>query len=516
MEKIFDAVNQFFEFIVPISDFLWDFPTNIEAYAAIPVLGNFSLAVLVLFGSGIFFTVKTRFVQLRRFKEGVRIVLDRKVADTGISPFAAFMLGTAMRAGPGNIVGVTGAISVGGPGALFWMYVSAFFGMSLAFAEATLAQLFKEKKKDEFVGGLPFYGKKILGNKHWIGIALAVLFIVYALINVPSQTFHLFTALGSAFDTITGTVHERTSPLYYGIGIFLIISISVIVLGGLKRVVGFTNKVVPVMAVLYLATALILIIVNIAILPKVIGMVITGAFSPHAVFGGLFGVALQQGIKRGLMANEAGQGTITMAASASDTNHPVKQGLVQSMGVFFDSMIICSVAGFMVIMAQLWTNTAMWDSIKDAKLTVFMSSAQELTPGTAMDGTITVVLSLCYALFAFTTLIGMITFADISANIISKNSKFLMTIRCVGALFFVPFGVVTVLAGLELGNIWYIADLMNIIVVYANVPIILIGSSMVFKSLKHYDKTGGKEGFASLDDAGFATPFWQKENRRAE
>lgn len=512
MEQLFATVNSFFDFIVPISDFLWDFPTNLGWYHAIPILGNFPLSVLVLFGSGIYFTIGTRCVQLRRFKESVKIVLDRKTSETGISPFAAFMLGTAMRAGPGNIVGVTGAISVGGPGALFWMYVSALFGMSLAFAEATLAQIFKEKKNDEFVGGLPYYGKKILGNHQWIGVALAVLFIAYALINLPSQTFHLFTAVGGAGDILTGVHHERTSPMYYGIGIVLIISIAVIVMGGLKRVVGFTNKVVPFMAVLYLSTALILILINIGTLPSVIVMVFKGAFSPEAIFGGMFGTVLQQGIRRGLMANEAGQGTITMAAAAADTDHPVKQGLVQSMGVFFDTMMICSVAGFMVIMARIWNlDPGQWDGIRDSKLEIFMTSVRHLTPGTMMDNAVSVIMCVCYALFAFTTLIGMIAFADICANIISRDKRFLLALRCVGAFFFIPFGVVTVLAGLELGNIWYIADLMNIIVVYANVPIILIGSKIVFKALRHYDQTGGDKGFVSLNDVGIASDYWTKE-----
>jgi AGCS family alanine or glycine:cation symporter len=424
------------------------------------------------------------------------------------------MLSSAMRVGPGNIMGVTGAVSVGGPGALFWMWTAATFGMATGFVEATLAQLFKEKKRDEYVGGLPFYGMKILGNRRWIGVSLSVLFVSYALLNVPSQTFHLFIALGSVASTVAGTVYPRTSGVYYALGALLIVSIAALVLGGLKRVIRFTDICVPFMAVLYCGLVLTLIFLNWRLIPFFFRSVFAGAFSPDAVFGGAFGVALQQGIKRGLMANEAGQGTITMAAAAASNRHPVEQGLVQSMGVFFDTMIICSMAGFVSVMARLWTspNGISWAAIKEDKLAVYMTSARELTPGVAFDGTVQALLALCYALFAFTTLIGMIVFAEICANMISRDQRFLVGLRAVGALFFVPFGVLTVLADLQLGNIWYLADLINIVVVLANVPILLVGRKFVFRALAHYERTGGKDGFVSSRDIGLETPFWTEES----
>ena len=301
--------------------------------------------------------------------------------------------------------------------------------------------------------------------------------------------------------------------MYYAIGIILVVSIASLVLGGMKRVTRFTDICVPVMAVVYCGIVLLLIIINFKDIPYFFAAVFGGAFKPDAIFGGLFGVALQQGIKRGLMANEAGQGTITMAASAASNKHPVEQGLVQSMGVFFDSFIICSMAGFVVVMAHVWSGDAgvAWESIKDDKLGVFMLSAQHLVPGTIMDAAVRGILSLCYALFAFTTLIGMIVFAEISANMISKDKKFIMGIRILGSLVFVPFGVLTVLANLQLGNIWYLADLMNIFLVFVNVPIIFLGSKYVFKALKHYNKTDGKEGFVSSRDIGLETSYWTEE-----
>ena len=509
MSVLFQSINSFFDFIVPISDFLWEFPTNFQWYKGIPVLGNFAFAVLLLLGTGIYLTFKTGFIQVMAFKKGIKILTTKKTTDTGISSLASFLLSSAMRVGPGNIMGVTGAISVGGPGALFWMWASAFFGMSTAFVESVLAQIFKEKNGKEYVGGLPFYGQKILGNKRWVGVVLSSFFIIYALFVIPSQAFHLFTSFGSIADTITGKSFGRQSTVYYGIAIVMVITVLLTVIGGIKRVTAVTDIMVPIMAVVYTIVVLIIIIVNLDKVPYFFKEVIGGAFKPNALFGGAFGVALAQGIKRGLMSNEAGQGTITMAAATAENNHPAEQGFVQALGVFLDTMVICSMTGFLIVMAHVWTGTAgvAWESIQASKLTVYLSSVQYLVPGTALDGTVTIIVSLCYGMFAFTTLLGLILFAEVSANLISRNKKFIMGIRLLGALFFVPFGALTVLAGLELTNLWYIGDFVNIVLVYVNVPIILIGSNIALKALNNYKETDG--GNFHSKSIGVDTEFWK-------
>ncbi|MGH4118212.1 alanine/glycine:cation symporter family protein [Clostridium sp.] len=509
MNVIFEAINSFFDFIVPIADFLWEFPTNFEWYASIPVLGNFALAVILLLGTGIYLTFKTGFIQVIAFKKGIKILATKKESDTGISPLASFLLSSAMRVGPGNIMGVTGAISVGGPGALFWMWVSAFFGMSTAFVESTLAQLFKEKNEKEYVGGLPFYGQKILGNKRWVGVILSSFFIIYALFVIPSQAFHLFTSFGSIADTVTGKTFGRESAVYYGIAIVMIIAVLLTVIGGIKRVTAVTDVLVPIMAVIYTIIIFLIILVNLDKVPYFFKEVFGGAFKPNALFGGAFGVALAQGIKRGLMSNEAGQGTITMAAATAENDHPAEQGFVQALGVFLDTMVICSMTGFLIVMAHVWTGDSgvAWETIKASKLTVYLSSVEYLVPGTAIDGIVTIVVSLCYGIFAFTTLLGLILFAEVSANLISRSKKFIMGIRLVGALFFVPFGALTVLAGLELKNLWYIGDFVNIVLVYVNVPIILIGSGIACKALKDYKRNSG-EKFKSKS-IGVNSDFWK-------
>lgn len=510
MEKLFESINMFFEFIVPITDFLWGFPTNYEWYSNIPILGKFTLANLLLMGGGIYFTIKTRFVQFREFKTGIKILATKKSSEQGVTPLAAFLLSSAMRVGPGNIMGVTGAISVGGPGALFWMWITALLGMATAFGEAVLAQVFKEKEGKDYVGGLPFYGMKIFGGRRWVGNLLSIIFIIYALFGTPGQVFHVFTALGSVADNIAGTTLGRQSPVYYAIGISLVLSVAMVIFGGIRRVTKVTDVMVPIMAAIYVIIALSLLVINFRMLPYCFMEIFKGAFTPSAMFGGAFGVVLAQGVKRGLMSNEAGQGTITMAAAVAENDHPAEQGFVQSIGVFLDTMIICTLTGLLIVMAHIWTGDSgvVWESIVDSKITIYISSINYLVPGESMDVFINSIMSICYALFAYTTMLGLISFAEISACFISRSKKFIKFIRISGALVFVPFGALTVLSGLELGNLWYISDFVNIMVVYANVPTLFAGSTIVFKVLEHYNNCKGSNFYG--EDIGLDTELWRR------
>lgn len=490
MQGVFAAINSVFGFIGPLSDFLWDFPTNMEWYRHIPILGNISLAIIVLLGSGIFFTIKLGFIQVTHFKKGIRILTERRTVKTGISPLAAFLLSAAMRVGPGNIIGVTGAIAVGGPGALFWMWISAFFGMAVAYMEAVLAQIFKEKKDDEFVGGLPFYGRKLLGNKVWIGVCLSVLYILYALCCLPAQGFNVVSSVGRMAEILTGKTIPVNSLFYYIAGAAIMILTAAIAFGGIKKVSKWTDMMVPVMAVLYVAVVFILIILNIGRIPYFFTAVFGGAFKPQAFFGGAMGTVLAQGVKRGLMSNEAGQGTITMSAAAADAKHPCEQGILASLGVFLDTIVICTLTGFVVVMAHCWTgeNAQVWAELD--KLPKFTESIAVLTPGTSMNAVITFLVTLCFGLFAFTCLLGMISFSEIAANRIRKDAVCINIVRCI-ALFVAAFGILCNLAGLELGNLWAFSDLGNILIVYFNVPIVFAGARCVFKATKHYKKNDG-------------------------
>lgn len=487
MQELFQVINQIFAFIEPLSNFLWDFPTNFAWYQSIPVLGNFSLAVMLLLGSGIYFSFRLGFVQVTHFKKGVKLLAQNKKTSMGISSTAAFFLSTAMRVGPGNIVGVTGAIAVGGPGALFWMWVSAFFGMSIAYAESVLAQIYKEKKGDEFVGGLPFYGKKLLGNKAWIGIGLSVLYILYAMCCLPAQGYNVVSSIGEIAGTITGNMIPVDSVFSYVVAAIVIVLTAILAFGGIKKVTKLTNMMVPVMAVVYIVTVIILIVLNLGELPYFFKAVFGGAFTPEAVFGGAFGMVLVQGVKRGLMSNEAGQGTITMSAAAAECEDPCEQGIISAIGVFLDTMIICTLSGFVVIMAHCWNGAEVttWETLD--KLGRFNLSVATLTPGVVLNGVMTVLVSFCFCLFAYTCLIGMITFSEIAANRISRSKKVTNTVRIIGIVT-VTFGILSNLAGLELGNLWAFSDLGNILIVFANIPILFVGANVVVKATKHYKK----------------------------
>ena len=490
MKAIFEAINNIFSFVTPVSDFLWDFPTNFEWYAKIPLLGNLSLAIIVLIGSGLFFSFKLGFVQVTQFKKGVKTLVEKRNTKTGISPLASFFLSTAMRVGPGNIIGVTGAIAVGGPGALFWMWVSAFFGMATAYMEGTLAQIFKEKKEDEFVGGLPFYGRKLLGNKVWIGVFLSVLYILYALCCLPAQGFNVVSSIGRIAETVTGTTMDSDAMFYYIVGAIVIIGTAVIAFGGIKKVTKWTDKMVPVMAVVYVLTVVSLILINFTQIPFFFKSVFSGAFTPEALFGGAFGTVLAQGVKRGLMSNEAGQGTITMPAAAADADHPCEQGIVSSLGVFLDTIVICTLTGFVVVMAHCWLGDGgeAWRALD--KLPMFTESVAALTPGTMLNAVMSVLVSLCFCLFAYTCLLGMISFSEIVANRISTSKVCITFVRWL-CLFVAAFGILCNIAGLELGNLWAFSDLGNILIVYFNVPIVYVGAKYVFRATKHYKKNDG-------------------------
>ena len=322
MAHIFELVNQLFAQVVPVADFLWDFPTNIDAYANIPILGQLSIAFLLLLGGSLYFTLRFGFVQVKEFKTGIRLLTSKQQAKVGTSQLAAFLVSMGGRVGAGNIVGVTGAVTIGGPGAIFWMWVSAFLGMATSFCEATLAQIFKERKGNEYVGGFTFYIQKIWKNKAWIGAAMCIMYLIYNMLSIPVHTFHIFTAVSSIADEVTGKTTQVTDPLYYVIAVAIIVVIAVITFGGIKSVTKFSDAVVPVMAGLYVLIVLVLIVLNIGKVPGFFAAVFVGAFKPSAIFGGAFGVAMAQGLKRGLLSNEAGMGTATQASLYSQVFFP--------------------------------------------------------------------------------------------------------------------------------------------------------------------------------------------------
>lgn len=507
MQSLFDMVNIICGKIQIVSDLFWNFPANFDWYASIPILGNFSLAIILLVGTGIFFTFNLRFVQVRKFKYGLKVLMSSKSSAVGISSLTAFLLSTAMRVGPGNILGVTGAISIGGPGALFWMWLSAFFGMATAFAESTLSQIFKEKRDDEYVGGMPFYGRKLLKDSALAGVVLSLLYIVYAFLCFPAQGFNTISAIGAIAGTITGTTFETDSTLYLVSFAVLIISTAIISFGGIKKVTKVTDVIVPFMAVIYVVTAFLLIVFNFKLIPWFFEAVFTQAFKPDAVFGGAFGLALSQGIKRGLMSNEAGQGTITMPAAAAHVKHPCEQGCVQAIGVFLDTIVVCTLTGFVVILGRMWLSNDAQAWFELGKLEKFLTSCGALTGNSGLYTPVTLAVSVCFGLFAYTCLLGFMSFTEMCANRISSSHAFITIIRIL-CLVVISFGVITNIAGMDLGALWDLSDFANILMVYCNLPLQYIGFKYVLKAWKHFELNDETPFTSKI--AGINLPVWDE------
>ncbi len=508
MENLFAWINSVLKFVGPLSDFFWDIPTQFSWYKNLPLLGSFSFAIIVLVGSGIYFTLRLHCIQLTHMGEAIRLLIRRRSAETGISPLAAFMLSSAMRVGPGNILGVTGAISVGGPGALFWMWVSAFFGMGTAFVEGTMAQLFKEKRRGQFVGGLPFYGRALFGGSRTVGIFLSLLYIFYALGCLPAQGYNVVSSVGTIGSLVSGVEVPTKSFFYYGTAAVVLLFTAVLAFGGIKKVTRATNAMVPVMAVIYVVTTVLLIVTNVQSVPYFFEAVFTGAFRPEAFFGGVFGTVLVQGVKRGLMSNEAGQGTITMSAASADDEHPCEQGLLSAAGVFLDTHIICTMTGFIVIMAHAWTqDPTAWKAA--GKLPRYLLSVTSLTPTAGINTAVTLALTLCFCLFAYTCLIGMISFSEIASARLSQNPRVIVAVRCL-CLLVAAFGILVNIAGYDLSNLWAFSDLGNIVMVYCNVPLLYKGFQYVLKAQRHF-VSGSTEPFDGKKILGIDTPCWPRK-----
>ena len=301
--------------------------------------------IIMLLGCAIWFSVKTRFVQFRMLGEMIRLLGDSTVKINGhekhISSFQAFTISLASRVGTGNLAGVATALTVGGPGAIFWMWIIALLGSSSAFVESTLAQLFKVKGKHSYVGGPAYYMERGL-KKRWMGVLFAVLITVtfgLAFNSVQSNT--MSAALQSAFSI---------EPLNSGIVISVLT--LVIIFGGVHRIAAISSVIVPVMAVGYIALALFVVLANIDRIPAVVEQIVGNAFGWHQAVGGGIGTALMQGIKRGLFSNEAGMGSAPNAAATAHVTHPAKQGFIQALGVFTDTLLICSCTAFIILFGE--------------------------------------------------------------------------------------------------------------------------------------------------------------------
>lgn len=304
--------------------------------------------IYLCLGAGLFYSIATRFVQVRHFREMWRLLLDGKSSDKGISSFQALAVSLSGRVGTGNIAGVAAAIGFGGPGAVFWMWVVAFLGAATAYSESALAQIYKEEDEDgQFRGGPAYYIEKAMGQK-WYAWVFAIATIFACGLLLPGvQSNSIGNAVEAAFGTggMIETTMGTISLAKIITGTLVSIVLAFIIFGGVKRIANFTQVVVPFMALAYIIIAFIIILLNIDQVPVVFGMIVGDAFTPMAGVG----AAIGWGVKRGVYSNEAGQGTGPHAAAAADVQHPAQQGLVQSFSIYIDTLLVCSATAFMII-----------------------------------------------------------------------------------------------------------------------------------------------------------------------
>ncbi|PLR76849.1 sodium:alanine symporter [Bacillus sp. V3-13] len=294
--------------------------------------------VYVCLGVGLLFSILTRFLQVRHIKDMVVLMFKGKSSDAGVSSFQALSIALAGRVGTGNIAGTATAIAMGGPGAVFWMWFMAFLGAGTAFVESTLAQIYKVKRDGQYRGGPSYYIEKGIGQK-WFAVLFSISTILAMALLMPGiQANSIALGVENAFGI---------SPAITGI--FLVLLLGLIIIGGVKRIATFAQYVVPFMAIGYILVSLIIIAFNISEIPAVFSLIFKSAFAVDSVFGGMIGMAIIWGVKRGIYSNEAGQGTGAHAAGAAEVSHPVKQGLVQAFSVYIDTLFVCSATAFMIL-----------------------------------------------------------------------------------------------------------------------------------------------------------------------
>ena len=451
------------------------------------------LLIIILLAGGIYFTFRTRFIQFRMFRESLRVVAERPDRAGSVSSFQALMVSTASRVGTGNIIGVSVAICIGGYGAVFWMWLIAIIGGATAFIESTLAQIYKRRNPEtgESYGGPAYYIEAALHSR-----PLAVLFAL-SLIATYAGGFNMLCSFNLQ-STFSGYSFYNESVTPWIIGGIAALLTAFCVMGGGKRIIAVASTLVPFMGGLYVLVALIVVLLNLELVPTVFARIFQGAFDFQAIFAGFTGSALMQGIKRGLFSNEAGVGSAPNAAASANVSHPVKQGLVQMLSVFLDTLLICSATALMLLCSGVEPTEAAQGApyVQVALSSVFGSIGP-------------IFITVAMVLFAFTTLIVTLYYVDNALAYLMKkvpSKQFMIVFRIVAvALIFLG-------AGLSIDLVWNLADVLMGIMVIINIPVILILSRPALAALKDYTaqrKTGRNPVFkAASINLKEKTDYW--------
>ncbi len=451
------------------------------------------ILLILLVGVGVYFTVRTRGVQIRLLKDGLKSMLEKAPEGADgkkkVSSFQALMISTASRVGTGNIAGIATAIASGGPGAVFWMWLMAVIGGASAFVESTLAQVYKIKDGDNFRGGPSYYMQKALG-KRWLGVLFSVALIVcFAYGFNGLQSFNMSSSLEYYIPNYASTQFPMI------LGIILAVATAAVIWGGVHRIGFITSVIVPVMATVYILIGLVTMILHIGELPGVFAMIFESAFDFRAMAGGMAGSAVVIGIKRGLFSNEAGMGSAPNASASADVDHPVKQGLVQTISVFIDTLLICSSTAMMLLVSGIEGKSGVLDGIP------YVQAAISANIG---EWAIHFITFSIFA-FAFSSLIGNYYYAESNILFIKDNKTLLNIFRvtCVIAIF---LG-----AQADFSLMWNIADITMGFMAIINIISLFLLGGIAIKVLRHYEdkkKSGGEMSFRG-SDIGLEDTVWK-------
>ena len=419
--------------------------------------------IAVLVGCGVWFTVRMRFVQFRMLGEMVRLLNDSPVKVKGqerhISSFQAFTVSLASRIGTGNLAGVATAIVVGGPGAVFWMWVMALFGAATAFVESTLGQLYKLRHSESFIGGPAYYIQRGL-HCRWMAVLFAILITVtFGLANNSVQTNTICGAMEGAFGW---------NPTI--VGIVLMVLTLLVVFGGIQRIARVSSILVPLMALGYLILALVIIVMNIHLIPHVFKVIIESAFGLEQAVGGTVGAAIMNGVKRGLFSNEAGEGSAPNAAATAAVSHPVKQGFIQALGVFTDTLVVCSCTAFIILISGFYEHP---------QLNGIMLTQEALESQVGPSGPIFIALAIL--MFAYSSMIGNYYYGEANIRFMTNRPIVLTVYRILSGGVMVMLGAL-----LSLNTVWSIIDFCMALLTACNLVAIILLGKYVFRLLDDY------------------------------
>ena len=433
-----------------------------------------NILIVLLVGVGIFFTFATKFVQIRMIPEGFRTLLEKNESKKkgSVSSFQALMISTASRVGTGNIAGVATAIAAGGAGSIFWMWLLGIIGGASAFVESTLAQIYKVKDEKGYRGGPAYYMQKALGAR-WLGIIFSILLIIcFAYGFNALQAYNISSAFG-----YYGGSDEAKRIISMVIGIVLAVLTAYTIFGGMHRIGVITSVLVPIMAGMYILLGLYVTFTNLDKMPEVFGRIFSEAFDFQAFAGGLAGTCVMHGIKRGLFSNEAGMGSAPNAGAVAEVSHPVKQGLVQMISVYLDTLVICTTTAMMILV---------YDGYADG-LTGIPLVQQAVKSQVGELGIHFIIVSIF--LFAFSSVIGNYSYAESNLKFI-KDNKFLLNAFRITCLVAIVLGS---LAGFDL--VWNLADVSMGLMAIVNIIAIILLCKPVFKALSDYNtqKKAGKD-----------------------